>query len=264
MLKHKQSLAKLGKERLAMEQRLLKALQDRPTICPHSEQIAEKAGQKKQHEIVNGKPMEGKEAQERTKVAPFTPVIERTSLQPDVLQAASVTTRLMRTTFHLEEVKTFCRVNLRTRSSSAVCSYNIELATTGCKTPKYCSQTAQGDRDKVEGLRILRDLLATTYKAEVEEPPDLLDLNFIRGRQWEEAKRKKLAGKVEERTEQEFKECTFQPDISDAPTRTILRPSQLTKSMKYSTLHSKQDSAKSPIPLKANKENISIKELSHY
>jgi hypothetical protein len=261
MMKHKQSLAKLDKERLATEQELLKELQDRPTICPLSAQIAEKAVLRELHEDVHGEPMEAKE---RTKVAPFTPVIERTSLAPVVLQAASVTARLMRSTFHLEEVKPFCTVNLRTRSCSALSSYNIELVAKGPKTPNYCSQTSRGDRDKVEGLRILRDLLATTYKIEVEEPPDLLDLNFFdRGRQWEETKRKKLAEKVEARTEQVLKECTFKPEISNVPTRTISRSSHLTKSMKYSTLHSKQSSAKSPLPAKANKENISIKELSH-
>mmetsp|Transcript_32877 Transcript_32877/g.57441 ORF Transcript_32877/g.57441 Transcript_32877/m.57441 type:complete len:365 (+) Transcript_32877:880-1974(+) len=251
MTKHMHSLAKIEKEREAMELELLKELRDRPLISPRSDYIAEKAVQRELNELVNGKTQAEIEAKPKV-IRPLTPVIERDSLEHVVLQAASVTARLMRSTFNAEDFKPHCRVNLLTRSSSALGNYSSDE-----------------DKGKVEGLKILRDLLSTTYKVDVEEPPDLLELNFFeRGRYWEEAKRKRLATKLEAKSEKERKECTFKPEISEIPSRTLSRNSIPTlKSVKYSTLHSRQQSSlkQSDVPTSvkaSNKENINIKELS--
>jgi len=163
MTKHMHSLAKIEKEREAMELELLKELRDRPLISPRSDYIAEKAVQRELNELVNGKTQAEIEAKPKV-IRPLTPVIERDSLEHVVLQAASVTARLMRSTFNAEDFKPHCRVNLLTRSSSALGNYSSDE-----------------DKGKVEGLKILRDLLSTTYKVDVEEPRTCSSSTSLRG-----------------------------------------------------------------------------------
>jgi hypothetical protein len=213
MRKHRNSVDKIDLDDI--EEERPKAQKNRPLVLSYSQRLTKKTAFSK---VVHF------DSPDHSTVmsAPLTPVYER-SKKSVALETPPVTVRLMRRTLNPGDQRPHFRVNLKTRSLSVL-------------------ERSERGQEKVTAMR---ELLATTYTTEVEEPPDLLDLNFMdRGRYWEHSKYSRLAEKAEEITQAVLKECTFKPKVSLLSRMPTPTKAQSSKPLSYTVQHRNKMSSK--------------------
>lgn len=163
----KPSYARAHTDRVVDENTILKELRVSSINLPRSALRSEGSTPRNTHNIGFAVPAAAKGNEGKLKLSlTLKPVLENYASKSNESQTTSATARVIKTTHQNEGIMSHCHVKLLPRSSSALCNYTLDE-----------------NKEKVEGLKALRDLLATTYKVDVQEPPDLLNLNFCH---WEE------------------------------------------------------------------------------
>jgi hypothetical protein len=218
-----------------IEEERPKAQKNRPLVLSYSERFTKKTAFS---QVASLKSLDHSNAMS----APLTPIFER-SKKSKGIETSSATDLLIRRTLSPEDQRPHFRVNLRTHSL-----------------------TVQSECDQ-ERAKAMRERLATTYTTEVEEPPDLLDLNFMdRGRYWEPSKSSKLAPKAKLIAQAVLKECAFRPKVSLLSPMSTPKKAQPSKSLSYTVQHSKQMISKTAATLATTSKRPSLneKELGLY